>query len=476
LSGVKDPLAGAGVPYVEQVFPALDGAAPNAIAFGRDYEHPWAVHALVMGTFRVRSSYLLRQLAERWLGAAHPRSADAGAALCILAYRELERGGGDAGLLSRIREYCTGEAANPHARRWQVSLRFVQGQLHLRRGELGAAETYFRLCAGEDATAFAPHLETKTTEAAWLAGRLALERGDAATAQSEWNGAGNALERLKAVPVADWLVTPARPAAFEAGDGLREIGMAVYNVTLCANGLRRLRDSSGAWRPGPGPVDRNVQRSVGRLLDVVRDRGGEILAWRGRVDRAEAELHDVHDRWRVTRETLHDVQQRLEGAMNEVGRLNAVARTAARATAERAVLEARAGRRRHARTEGGDPPLRVGIFGAGVAGMKVWEALADSECADVVWFADNDPRQQGQALLRIDVIPPADIPRRSFDAIVIASASRDPIRAQLHALGVSEDRLSAPDVQGPIAQIRRELEAEFDGRRTRARVLRTQRR
>jgi hypothetical protein len=105
--------------------------------------------------------------------------------------------------------------------------------------------------------------------------------------------------------------------------------------------------------------------------------------------------------------------------------------------------------------------LRVGIFGSGVAGMKVWEALAEIDFADPVWFADNDRRKHGQTRLWLDVIAPVDIPSRRPDAIVIASISRGPIREQLHSLGIEPSRILTPDVTAPVEKIRDELAVDL---------------
>jgi glycosyltransferase involved in cell wall biosynthesis len=109
----------------------------------------------------------------------------------------------------------------------------------------------------------------------------------------------------------------------------------------------------------------------------------------------------------------------------------------------------------------GHPParagLRVGIFGTGSAAMKVWEALSEIDEADAVWFADNNPAQQGRPLLWLNVIAPSDIPTRSADAIVIGSMSRDAIHGQLVALGVPAGRILTPDVVAGVDDIRAEL-------------------
>jgi SAM-dependent methyltransferase len=591
LSAIKDPLVDPGVPYIERVFPAAVKPAPNAIAFDRDYLNPWAVHALVMGQFRVRSPRLLRTLACRWLECSPLNSADAGAALCVLAYREIEEPDAErfAGLIDRIDEFCRQVPANPHMHRWQISLRFAAGQLQMRRGDLAAAEQSFRACANADASRFSPHLETKTTEAAWLAGRLALARGARDTAAADWRGSFAILERLKSTAVADWLITPGRPAAFEFGDGLREIAIAIDNAARAANGLRHLHELETAWRPGPRPSDRNFQINTARLLDAVTRRGGEILALRDELENAEErrrglaeELNGVQEGWRADGERWRDQEERWRAEV-ERWRLDAetwragmqqalmarseVESRLARVSSERAAIakrlrqmmkqvvifgagdegrrvwEALAGcgadvagfvesdERRHGReflgttvhppqwlagawwdlvavaslapaaaieqlhthgvrdaqivvcpverddeslaawmaqrfpdplatTWGAAVPagLRIGIFGTGAGGLRVWEALSELDGCDAAWFADNNPSQQGRTMLWLDVIAPAHIRSREYDAFVIGSMSRAPIERQLLDLGVSPDHILAPDLGYSTEHVRLQLE------------------
>ena len=103
--------------------------------------------------------------------------------------------------------------------------------------------------------------------------------------------------------------------------------------------------------------------------------------------------------------------------------------------------------------------LRIGIFGTGAAGMKVWEVLAQMDVADAVWFADNNPQQHGRAILGLEVIPPAEIGVHPFDAIVIGSMSRDPIREQLVRLGIPARQVLTPDVAGSVDHLHQQLTA-----------------
>jgi orotidine-5'-phosphate decarboxylase len=87
----------------------------------------------------------------------------------------------------------------------------------------------------------------------------------------------------------------------------------------------------------------------------------------------------------------------------------------------------------------------------------VWEALTDIDQAEAVWFADNNPARQGGRFLWLDVLAPSQIAERGFDAVVIGSMSRDPIRRQLRELGIEDFRILAPDVGAPTEQIQEQL-------------------
>ena len=106
----------------------------------------------------------------------------------------------------------------------------------------------------------------------------------------------------------------------------------------------------------------------------------------------------------------------------------------------------------------------VGIFGTGAGAMKVWEALADIDSAEALWFADNNPQRQGNQILWLPVIAPADIPSHAVDAIVVGSMSREAIWRQLRSLGTPEGRILTPDVTASVDRVREELHQALDAR------------
>lgn len=498
LSAVKDPIATGDVPYKESVF-AGAVETPNAIAFARDYVNPWAVQALVIGCHRVRAPRLLRELAARWLATSPEDSADAGAALCILAYRGLEAGRDlDSLLLARIAEYRRIDSQNPHVRRWQVSLAFAEGLWRMKSGDSAAAEEILRWCAANDASAFTPHLETKTTEAAWLAGRLALERGDTERAKADWQLAFAALERLRALPVDEWLIVPERPNAFEIGDGLREIAAAVDSAALSANALRALQDSSGAYRQGGRDIDRNFQRNATRLVTEIHSRGGYILQLRDQVaelQRSSAAAHQELERVTLAAKAIDDelAAARLEAsAASERARRNQddrdalaselrIARNAADTASDAsAALQHRiAGlqkesaalfnhlqseqcrtaaleelladeRNNRFRTDAERAALRgalrrlmprVLILGAGDDGRRVWEALTQRGTVDVVGFVDSDRHLHDRPFLGTTIRSADALDQRNFDAIAVAGTPSRELRDRLRRLQIPPDSI-----------------------------------
>jgi hypothetical protein len=68
--------------------------------------------------------------------------------------------------------------------------------------------------------------------------------------------------------------------------------------------------------------------------------------------------------------------------------------------------------------------------------------------------------------LGLEVIAPSDIAARPFDAVVIGSMSRDPIRRQLLDLAIPGLAIFTPDVTASIADLQRDLAAAIADRRT----------
>jgi hypothetical protein len=93
---------------------------------------------------------------------------------------------------------------------------------------------------------------------------------------------------------------------------------------------------------------------------------------------------------------------------------------------------------------------RVLLFGAGAAGEQMLHFLEVQVPGRVVGVADNDPKKTGMQLGRFSVQRFADIPRDSYDLVVIASLpGLAPISAQLTDAGLdpAQDFVAADKVR-----------------------------
>ena len=437
VSLIRDPLSvREDESYSETLFPWHGaGSLPNPVAFSRDYENPWLAGSMVLGSYRVRSRTLLASLAGAVAVRAKEASADQGAALCVLGYRLLESAGSDfpptSDLLRQIEKYLGAIPPNPHAFRWQISLSYLRALLLRSSGALREAEEAFRACGKMDFLRFAPHLGTKSVDACFQAGMLALTRGDEDRAREDWFSGVRVVERLMSCSLESLLVNVQEPAPFERGDGLREITLILDSATLCANGLRFLARKSRGERALVGEIDRNLQRGYEEMLRVVTSRGGEIRELRFSLQALQSETHFLRDR----------VQQleRSGGA------------TEAMVRAERARA------RRLVRRLGGRIMKRIVIFGAGDGGRRVWEKVCMRGSAEVAYIVDSDPRKQGLPFLGSVVRPPEVLVEKDYDLVLVSSVLSEEILARLRALEVPENKVFVPQLSLGDAALERSI-------------------
>jgi SAM-dependent methyltransferase len=217
----------------------------NVLAFDRDYENPWLVRAMVTIGLRTESNELLTELATMALKNSPASTPDAGAALCVQAYRQLEAANPlPPGLRQDIRRYVAVDSDVPHTFRWQVSLQYVLALSHLQHGQLPDACRALEACANSDALRFGPHLATKTVGAAFLRGWIALQSGRPSAARHWWKLGVDHAERALHRPWSDLLLNRDEPALF----GLREAAAIVDLASQCATGLAL--SAHAAERPG----------------------------------------------------------------------------------------------------------------------------------------------------------------------------------------------------------------------------------
>lgn len=243
LVGMRDPLIRSAATSPAAA-PDLGDAAGHLLAFGRDYEYPGLVRAMVAIGQRSDSPAVLTALAVRTRAQASAGSADEGAALCVQAYRALDVEEVPAKLLDAIDAYCSRPAANPHVHRWHISLRYVQGLLCLVTGERGRAIEALGQCASIDPLVFNPLLATKTVAASSWLGWMAAQARDWAGARRWWQHGVEVAERALHRPWSEMVVDRDTPVLF----GLREATEIVDLASRCATGLHFLPHA--AERPG----------------------------------------------------------------------------------------------------------------------------------------------------------------------------------------------------------------------------------
>jgi SAM-dependent methyltransferase len=241
MTAMKTPV-GATQPYEERVFRNIAGSAHPSIDYAGAYRNPWLMHALVNVTYRMRNGAEREKLAAAVMAASPRDSNDYAAALCVAAYRRLETGGRSS-LSAMLADIDVAIAHPPPGRmglRWKISLLFVKARMLQAMGRLDEARRAFEDCGGHDVREFGIHLATKTTEAWFLAGKIAESLGDADGAHACWNRGVDYGGILLSASLDDILIERAFPNRFNHGDGVREFALAWDNIARCANGLHLL--------------------------------------------------------------------------------------------------------------------------------------------------------------------------------------------------------------------------------------------
>lgn len=316
------------------------GAEYHPLSFAREYQNPWLGDIMVMIGHRMTDARALEGVAKKSLAQASPGSADEGAALCVLGYRLLEPPARPHSevedLLQALEAFdqrAGQDTASAHVLRWRISNRFVAGKLLLSLGRLEAARSMFLRCAELDPVPFSPLLASKTVEALFHAGVLAMNAGDAAAAGQAWQ---RGLTETRRALSGDWSQIwddPSRPAPF----ALPEVASLADAASMCAQGLIGLDE----WPDRPGRVwramhagtradlrswiahlERNAAAGAG--AGPARPAGADewlksqVENWRGEADRRDTAIRELQQWSRQ----LADGKAWLESRLNQTqGRL-----------------------------------------------------------------------------------------------------------------------------------------------------------
>ncbi len=243
MTAMKSPLEDR-QPYEERAFANIAASGYPSIRYSEFFDNPWLMHAMVNYGYRIKNAAALETLTKQVMDSTPLSSNDYAAALCVYAYKVCERinespDEGEA-TLSRIEQFTNLPCKDPMALRWTVSLLSVKGKLLQAAGHLVKAKEAFVECSRIDVRDFGIHLATRTTEAFYLAGRIAYTLGDREEARMHWRAGIDYGMVLLSASLDDVLINPDFPNRFNHGDGIREYTVAWDNIARCANGIHLL--------------------------------------------------------------------------------------------------------------------------------------------------------------------------------------------------------------------------------------------
>lgn len=246
--GMKSPLSPSSR-YQEKVFGNIARSGHPSIGYAAAFRYPWLMHAMVNSEYRLKDAQRLEALADHVISSLAHSSNDYAAALCVKAYAVLNHTTTSIQrttvLLGNINDVIALNRTDAMGLRWRVSLLFVKGKLLQACGDFGQAKSAFAACSAIDVRPFGIHLATKTTEAFYLAGKLAHAVGDLEEAKHYWEAGVAYADVLRSASVNDILIDRDFPNLFNHGDGIREYSLAWDNLARCANGIHLLKQPHG---------------------------------------------------------------------------------------------------------------------------------------------------------------------------------------------------------------------------------------
>lgn len=159
---------------------SLKDSALPVVDFGAFYNNPFLYRPMVQLGERISDPERLFRLANLAATVSASGSADQGAAFCVMGYQALDHRNGVVAqeLLPLIAAYqdATVEtaSANPHIRRWRLSLAFLAGRLNSLLGNDEAALHCYQQAVAEPWQEFSPLLATKAVASCFYAAVLCL--------------------------------------------------------------------------------------------------------------------------------------------------------------------------------------------------------------------------------------------------------------------------------------------------------------
>ncbi|WP_051257815.1 class I SAM-dependent methyltransferase [Desulfovibrio cuneatus] len=281
LFAMKSPMLGRSVPFVETVH-TNQPISPDyhATNYAGSYINPWLAKG--MTTWPMSNPEQRITLSEQVIKEYPPQSADYGAALCVTAYRLLEKEVPTTeveALLSAIAVYQAEADSLPHCVRWKISLQYVQAFLFQKIGNLKQAEASFEACAHMNPLEFSSMSATKVIDACYHAAVLALNRGDTPTAKLRLQ---HSITIGKQVVSASWfnvIGDEKAPVLF----GLHDLTQTMDYLVRSGYALYLLE----SWTARPGQVLHFSKGLFERIIDNARSQEN---AWKNGYFRIHNEL------------------------------------------------------------------------------------------------------------------------------------------------------------------------------------------
>ena len=331
MTAMKSPLDSP-QPYEERVFSNITSTWHPSIRYSEFYKNPWLMHSIVNAGCRLKNKGALEGIAVDVVASASKSTNDYAAALCVMAYRVLERCFQDSAaadeIISKIGSVIANPPEGPMGLRWKVSLLFIKAKLLQTLGHLEQAKKTFIECASHDVRSFGIHLATKTTGAWYLAGKLAYAIGDKEEARSCWERGIDSGSVLLSVTIDDILINRSFPNRFNHGDGVREYTISWDNIARCANGLYLLKQGrqfdytalDNCFQTEYSIVTRDLLES----RDQLQERTNELIEARqvltertGHLERVSKELEGRTEELIETRQVLRERTNMLERLIAE---------------------------------------------------------------------------------------------------------------------------------------------------------------
>lgn len=306
---MRSPLEVSGQLFIERSV-TMAGLKPisRETDFASQYANPWIVPSLISIGLRTEDERVRAELA-RQIADSGKGGADEAAALCLLGYLLLNAGpsAGDVQeFLQRVAMHVSaGEAqdASSIAVRWSVSLTFLTGQLKLRIGDVDGAAQAFERCAVARFERYSRLLASKTVQAAYQRGLIALARGEDRTVAREWFARG--VETAQMATGGDWA------SDFGSLDRLppfvvREIADVVQHGARCAVAasllLELLHPAQVLDEIGPTQQERlaaliREREAMRAHLDALFDGNvwlkGQVENWKARAEGNESQIQEL---------------------------------------------------------------------------------------------------------------------------------------------------------------------------------------